>query len=182
MSDPLPELRTERLVLRSFTERDVDAVLAYAGDPEVSRYIGFLPVPYARSDAERFLAQILLEDTAKHARYAIELDGDVIGCSNLDIVPDHERAELGYLLRHDAWGRGFATEAASAVRDHGFRHYGLSLVHAHADPRNPASLRVLAKLGFTHEGTLRRRWRLRGESIDVVSYSQTREEWDAAGT
>ena len=170
------ELKTERLLLRPFRSEDV---YAYARDPEWERYLGLpLPLPYARPDAEEYVARRLLADWTEDATFAIVLDSTVIGSIALSIVGAHQRAELGYALARAHWGRGLMTEAATAVIDYGFVRRNLAKIHASADVRNVGSYRVMEKVDMTREGVLRSHRRGRGERIDSVLYGILREEWE----
>jgi RimJ/RimL family protein N-acetyltransferase len=77
---------------------------------------------------------------------------------------------LGYWIGVPYWGNGYATEAGRAVLDHGFGELGLNRVYAHCFARNPASRRVLEKLGMRHEGTRRRHTLKWGEYLDEEEF------------
>jgi len=79
----------------------------------------------------------------------------LVGSIGLEISKEHSRAELGYWIGKLFWGQGFATEAARALLHHGFQVLNLHRIYAHHLTRNPASGRVMAKLGMSHEGKLR---------------------------
>lgn len=173
---------TERLVLRPHRLTDVDDVLAYARDPEWSRYLRILPRPYERVHAEQFVAGQLLLDRVTHPAWAITLDGTVIGGVNLRFNFEHRSAELGYSVARDRWGMGICTEAARAVIDAAFSTHGdLNRVHARADVANLGSQRVMEKVGMTMEGVLRLNRVERGEAFDEAWFSILRREWEAAG-
>jgi len=126
------ELRTKRLVLRPFRVDDVGAFERFAYSDAYLRFLGD-----GHPDPAAFVANNLDVDGA----WVIELDGRVVGSVFLG-------EELAYLLDPSVHGRGIATEAARAVIDDGFGRRGYSEVVARADPRNVASLRALARLGF----------------------------------
>lgn len=175
----LPEvIETGRLVLRPFRLGDVDAVLAYAQDPEWSRYLRILPRPYERKHAEQFIAGQILRDRAAHPAWAITLDGTVIGGVNLGFNFEHRSAEIGYSVAREHWRKGICTEAARAVIHAAFAaHEDLNRVHARADADNVGSQRVMEKVGMVKEGVLRANRVERGETIDEVVYSVLRNEW-----
>jgi RimJ/RimL family protein N-acetyltransferase len=86
---------------------------------------------------------------------------DIIGAITLSLAPEHARAELGYWIGSGMWGRGYATEAAHAMVAFGFATLRLNRIQAHHFTRNPASGRVLEKVGMRLEGVSRqayRRW------------------------
>ncbi len=170
------ELRTARLLLRSFELTDVDDVWAYASDPEVARYRP-LPDPYTRSDAAEFVDRQMRTDWSTNPEFAVVYGRRVIGGISLHVNHEHETAELGYLLGKRWWGRGVATEAARAVVGWGFRSFKLHKVYARAHVDNKPSWRVMEKLGMTREGVLRGHWKMREEHVDLVYYGVLRDEW-----
>jgi [ribosomal protein S5]-alanine N-acetyltransferase len=163
-----PMLRTERLVMRALTPGDADAFIALAGDFAVARMTSDIAHPL---DVVKALAW--LSPSNGEARFAITLDGRMIGSSGY-FRRTSDTAELGFWLGHAWWGRGFATEAARAVARHGFEADGLAAFTSSHFVDNPASARVLAKLGFAHSG-YGRIWSLaRGSDIDAVLLELTR--------
>lgn len=183
MREPLPtEIETERLRLRPWRLGDVKDVLAYARDPEWSRYLRMLPVPYTPEDAERFIARQLVRDPISHQAWALELEGTVVGGVDLRFKFEHALCEIGYSLARIHWNRGICTEAARAVIDAAFSTYAdLNRIHARADNSNAASQRVMEKLGMTREGVLRMSRVERGVALDEAWYAILRPEWRAAG-
>ncbi len=174
------ELKTERLLLRPFRLSDIDAVLEYASDPEWATY--YLR-PYDRGRAEYVVAQAVLSFSDKGAAFAVVYDGRVIGLISLRVDSEDEdrKAELGYDIARDMWGRGMAHEAAAAVCDWAFREYELASIYALADARNRRSLRVMGKLGMTREATHRSDEVENGERVDGACYSVLRSEWSGPG-
>jgi RimJ/RimL family protein N-acetyltransferase len=176
----LPEIiETKRLRLRPHAFHDVDDVLAFAADPEWSRYLP-VPHPYTRSNAEQFIASQLLLDKEKHQAWAIELNGTVIGGINISFKFEHRLGELGYSIARLHWGVGFATEAVRVVIDASFStHPDLNRIQAYADARNTASMRVMEKLGMTYEGTARQGQWEKDEFVDMAWCAVLRAEWEA---
>jgi len=87
------------------------------------------------------------------------------------IQRDNYRAELGYMLHPDHWGKGLMTEAIYRVTDYGFGMLGLHSIEARADPNNTASIRLLEKTGFIKEGYFREDYFFRGKFLDTAVYS-----------
>ena len=156
-------LETERLVLRPFHLADVPAVLAIQSDWSVTRNLRLADWPPTSGSITAFLAGHEAERQAGTAhRFAVTESGRVIGCADLDEIAGG-CGELGYWLERAAWGRGLATEAAAALVAFA-RDFGLvRLATGHAAD-NPASGKVLAKLGFRHRD-------------DVVRWSKPRDHW-----
>lgn len=178
---PTPTLHTARLRLRPFTDADADAIFALHSSRSVLRYWDAPPWKQ-RAQAERFIAVCRqIEEEGTGARLAIEraAEGVFIGwCSLRNWDPVHRSAKLGYILDDAAWGRGFATEAAGAVLRWAFEALDLNRVQSATDTRNTASARVLEKLGFVREGTLREDCIVDGEISDSWVFGLLRREWE----
>ena len=108
-------------------------------------------------------------------------DDTLVGAVGLKLEEDTGIAELGYWIGVPYWGNGYATEAAETLLDFGFDTLALERIWARAFVRNPASSRVLQKLGMKHEGTLRRCLRKNHELLDAEMYGILREERDPPG-
>lgn len=110
----------------------------------------------------------------------IEREGDVIGDVALWVTDDTGRcAEIGWVMRADAHGHGYATEAVRAVLDLAFGTYGLHRVAAQLDPRNTASARLCERVGMRREAHLRQDCFSKGEWTDTWIYGLLAEEWSA---
>ncbi|GAA0515192.1 GNAT family acetyltransferase [Saccharopolyspora subtropica] len=177
-------LETERLVLRELVPGDVDEVFALCNDPAVMRYInGGAAVSRDEVVAEimpRFLAyQECFGGPGTWA--AVERDrGRFLGIFMLH--PTGDDAELGYRLHRAAWGRGFATEGATALVREAFGASGLRRVWAQTMTVNRASRRVLEKTGLRYVRTFFTDWPegpIDGSEHGDVEYEVTREQWSA---
>lgn len=176
-----PTLTTPRLFLRAFTQRDVPAVARLADDIEIYRNTLKIPHPYTEADARLWLSiQRQQSQTGAGVVFAITGAGDglLLGACGLELTPAHKRGELGYWLGRDHRGKGYATEAAAAVVGWGFETLGLARISAARFDTNPASGRVLEKIGMTREGVLRRHAFRDGAFRDMVMYGILREEWE----
>jgi len=143
----IPVLRTNRLVLRPPSRADVKAVTALINDRRIAVNTTRIPHPYARADAETFIASA--NRSEGEAAYLVTLADDdtlVGGCGLMRLTDD--AGEIGYWLGVPHWGHGFATEAARAPIDHAFARCGYASLQAGARVSNPASRRVLEKCGF----------------------------------
>ncbi len=180
MSLPTPTLPTARLRLRPFTEADADALFALHSNAHVLRYWDSPPWSEP-ARAERFITacrEMAVEGTG--ARLAVDRvsDGAFIGwCSLTRWNPDYRSAAMGYVLDEAAWGNGYATEAARAVLQWAFDALDLNRVQAETDTRNAASARVLEKLGFVREGTMREDCVVNGEVSDSWVFGLIRRDW-----
>jgi [ribosomal protein S5]-alanine N-acetyltransferase len=180
MSLPTPTLHTSRLRLRPFTGADAAALFALHSNAHVLRYWDSPPWSDP-ARAERFLvvSRQMAED-GSGARLAMDRvsDGVFIGwCGLTRWNPEYRSASMGYCLDDAAWGHGYATEAARALLQWAFGTLDLNRVQAETDTRNAASARVLEKLGFVREGTLREDCVVNGEVSDSWVYGLLRRQW-----
>ena len=169
-------IETDRLALRPLTPADVEEFVALHGDPRVSRFVG----SYSRPEALERLAAIERQWTDRgHGIFAIELKstGEFIGRSGLLYWEQFDEIELSWTLRAEHWGRGYATEAAQACLDWGFRNLALDYVIAMIRPGNDASVRVAERLGFT----VRREDTLWDKPITVYALDRLPPAADFAG-
>ena len=177
---PTPTLHTARLRLRPFDDADANDLFALHSNAYVLRYWDAPPWS-ERARAKRFITacrQMAQEGTG--ARLAVDRvsDGAFIGwCSLNRWNPDYRSASLGYCFDDAAWGHGYATEAARALLRWAYDTLDLNRVQAETDTRNVASARVLEKLGFVREGTLREDCVVNGEVSDSWVYGLIRREW-----
>lgn len=155
MTDLGPRLRTERLLLRRWRDDDRAPFAAMNADPEVTRFLG-VPLGRASSDAiiERTEAAFDAEGFGLWAVERLE-DAAFIGFVGL-ARPSFETSftpcvEIGWRLAREAWGRGYATEGAVAVRDHAFEVVELDELLSWTTVANSASRRVMERIGMTHD-------------------------------
>ncbi len=177
----LPELETERLLLRRMRPDDAEAMFAYASDPEVTRYV-LWETHHSIEDSEGFLR--LATEGYERGDFGgwgvvLKSSGAFVGTCGLDAgyAPEHARAELGYVLSREHWGRGLMTEAVRAVIAFGFGRLELNRIEARCITENAASARVMEKAGMTCEGTLREREFIKGAYRDMKLYSILRREY-----
>lgn len=169
------ELFTERLHLRPPAEADAERIFArYAHDPQVSRYMSWLP-HCSVDDTREYLCRIVNEnEQGASAGYLIfcRESGELVGSIGGRLIGS--LIQFGYCLARDAWGRGIATEAARAFVAEAIMQPGIWRVQAFCDVENRASARVLEKAGLTLEGTLRRYMvmpNLGGAPRDMLCYA-----------
>ncbi|HEY5111594.1 MAG TPA: GNAT family protein [Acidimicrobiales bacterium] len=180
MSLSTPTLPTARLRLRPFNDSDENALFALHSNAHVLRYWDAPPWS-ERLRAERFITACReMTEAGTGARLAVDRvsDGAFIGwCSLTRWNPDYRSASMGYCFDDAAWGHGYATEAARALLQWAFDTLEMNRVQAETDTRNTASARVLEKLGFVREGTLREDCVVNGEVSDSWVYGLIRREW-----
>jgi ribosomal-protein-alanine N-acetyltransferase len=174
-TSPIPprSMKTGRLVLRPTRGSDADRAFEIQTDWEVTRMLRMASFPPDRQEIRRWFADHQREWLAGEAyRFAVELEGGMVGVVDVDGIAEREGA-LGYWLDRAAWGRGYAFEAAHAVTRFAFEDVGLSKLKAGHAHDNPASGRVLTKLGFSPLDTVQRFSRPRGENIMQRRYVLT---------
>ena len=178
------EIRTERLRLREFACDDWRAVLDYQRDP---RYLRYYPWDYrSEADVRAFVAMFREWQTEEPRRrfqlaMARREDDRLIGNCGIRRKPGNDwEADIGYELAPDCWGNGYATEAARAIVDFGFKELGLRRISSWCIADNVASSRVLERLGFQPEGRLRRNEYFKGRWWDTLIYGLLSDEWQPA--
>ncbi len=157
-----------------------------AGRREIADTTISIPHPYSEEQARQWIAASAeLYAKGKGVVFGMQLkrEGRFAGAAGLrDIDAEHSQAELGFWVAVENWGKGYATEAARVVAAFGFKQLGLNRIYAHHMARNPASGRVLARIGMKPEGLLRQRVRKWGVFEDVVAVALLREEWASEAT
>ena len=176
-------IKTPRLVLRDFRENDWSAVHEYAADLDVVRYMPWGPNTAEQTTAfiERAIAASAA-DPRTSFEFAITLadTGRLIGGCGIRVASrPHRSADMGYCLRKDAWGLGYATEAAAAILGFGFDVLNSHRVFATCDTENHGSARVLEKLGMRREAHFREDTRIHGRWRDSYLYAVLEQEWRA---
>ena len=168
-----PVLETPRLLLRPFVLADAADVQRLAGAPEVADTTLNLPHPYREGVAEAWIgshASRFAEGGGVNYAITFRADGALMGSISLIVTRQHRRAELGYWLGVPFWGQGYMTEAAGALVARGFALLDLHKIEATHMTRNPASGRVMEKVGMTLEGLLREHVFKNGGLEDLAVY------------
>lgn len=179
-----PSLRTARLLLRPFTADDAEKLERLVGAREIADTTANIPHPYPKGGGAVWIAT---HAPGWHAgtdiTYAVTTasDGALVGAVSLHRDADHAHAEMGYWIAVEQWGRGYATEAAIALAWLGFARLDLHRLQARHLTRNPASGRVMRKLGMREEGVLRESVRKWGRWEDIVMWAVLAPEWWEAG-
>ncbi|WP_252444221.1 GNAT family N-acetyltransferase [Pseudonocardia humida] len=180
--EPTYPVDTARLVLRPLADTDVDELLTYRGRADVCRYLPFEPMTRetlrARLGADLSRSAITAEGQALTLGVRVRDTGRLVG----DVVlffrsQEHARGEIGYAFHPDVAGRGYASEACSALLGLGFDQLGLHRVIARLDSRNEASARLAARLGMRREAHFVRSEMAKGEWVDQLVFAMLAEEW-----
>ena len=172
-------VRTERLLLRPPRPEDFDAIQAWAGEPENTKYMSW--GPNTPSDTAAYIRDCMTDwASAQPKRHEFVLerieDGAVIGSGC--VATEGPLGELGWILHPGYRHMGYAVEAGRGLLRYGFNGLGLHRIRARCDTRNLPSYRVMERLGMRREGEFLNARCTRGEWSDGYEYAILREEWE----
>lgn len=180
-------LTTDRLCLRAYRESDAEALLPIYSREDVARFL--LCEPWSAEEARTEIATRIpktgLDTESRALSLVIETKEGLDGIEGSIIIGDvsiwltgesSEKAELGWVLNPAAGGHGFASEAATAMLNLAFDHYGLLRVVAQMDARNTTSAKMAARIGMRQEAHLRQDWWSKGEWTDTLVFGMLRSD------
>jgi RimJ/RimL family protein N-acetyltransferase len=176
----IPTLTTERLLLRPFSMDDAPAVKDLAGEYEIAATTATIPHPYEDGMAEAWIGthqEAFEKGEAVSLAIALRSGGQLLGAIGLGINQANSLAEMGYWIGKPYWNRGYCTEAAGAVLEYAFSELGLNRVQARHMTKNPASGRVMQKIGMQYEGRLRQQIKRWDAFEDAEMYAILREDY-----
>jgi [ribosomal protein S5]-alanine N-acetyltransferase len=171
---------TARLRLREFVKSDFDAIFAYSSDPRVTKFLFFGP---RDEDGTADYLDGLLASQGERPRSRFELaveeaaTGRVIGACDLSLI-ERNVVDLGYMLGLPDWGKGYATEIATALVDAAFFDLRADRIISTVDVNNGASIRVLEKVGMRWEAVFRKHRRAKNRWWDCHLFVLPREVWE----
>lgn len=167
--------------LRLLAPTDLDNVYALLSDWEVVRHMCL--ALHSKEDSAKFIRDAIDEPAASPwrsiVRAIVDDNSALAGLCGIVILAGAEEGEIWYLIKPEFWGRGLATGATAALIDFGFTGLGLHRVWASCLPGNPASARVLEKVGMRREGLRKRNLKIHGEWKDSLLYAILAEEWQS---
>lgn len=174
-------LETTNLTLRPFSVEDDEPVFEYwRSDPGWERYNASVPPDFSLDDAREFVRQMRARSRTASPSWAILYQGRVAGVVSITFEQGYRFAVIGYGVHADLRGKGLSVEAVSKIINEAFKLYpDLKKIRAHTDAENAPSMRVLDKLGFLHEGTLRKNQYVKCNFVDEAIYGLLREDWNA---
>jgi len=146
----IPTLETPHLILRPWKLEDANTLLKILQEPELLRY--FPPTVFTLEKTLHYLNHQLThwqERGYGHWAVTLKTDSCVVGWNGLEYLPETDENEVAYLLSHQVWGRGHATEAARTAVKYGFETASLPAIIGLVHPENTGSIRVLEKCGLT---------------------------------
>ena len=159
--------------VRSYRVDDAPSLARHANNRNISRNMrDAFPYPYTLSDAHSWISLVMQQ--SPEANFAIASTDELIGGIGLTFRGDiHRRsAEIGYWLAEPFWGQGIATAALRAVTDYAFANHDLARLEAYVFEWNPASMKVLEKVGYLLEGKLRQSITKDGQTIDGFLFAR----------
>jgi RimJ/RimL family protein N-acetyltransferase len=172
----MTELRTERLILRRARPDDLAAIHAVLTDQRVMHY--WSTGPHSSLEQSRAWLESMIDSPPELSDdFMVTLDGGVIGKLGTWRLP-----EIGFAIRSDHWGNGFAAEAMAAFLPHVFARPEVDHLMADVDPRNAASLRLLTRFGFVETGRATGTWQTHIGLCDSIYLKLERSAWLSAGS
>lgn len=177
----LPVLTCERLILRPFLLSDGKRVQELAGAKEVAATTLNIPHPYQDGMAETWIRdheKHFQQDQVFTLAICLKESNELIGAISLVLFRHDSKGSLGYWIGTDYWNNGYCTEAAKAIMKYGFEQLGLNRVYSTHLSHNPASGKVMQKLGMKQEGVFRQHVNKWGKFHDLVYYGVLKEEYN----
>jgi [ribosomal protein S5]-alanine N-acetyltransferase len=174
-----PNLSTSRLQLRLIQPSDAEFILQGLSDRRVTAYyaVHFDTLEEVVQEQMTFYRELLENGTGAWWAFSLKEDDKLIGACGLNnLEAAHQKAEIGFWLLPEYWGKGYIPEAAAAVVKYGFEQLDLNRIEAVVEGGNEQSGKVLQKLGFTYEGRLRESEVKNGRFIDLLYFSLLRRE------
>lgn len=175
-----PTLSTERLIVRPFTLADAPRVQELASARELAATTANIPHPYADGMAEAWIsthADNFAQQRGVSFALTLRSDGMLCGAVGVMLTMAHRHGELGYWIGLPFWNQGYATEAAQAIVSYAFQAFDLHRIFARHMASNPASGRVMQKIGMTYEGCMRQHQLKWDVFEDMALYGVLRSEW-----
>ncbi|MCA0983934.1 GNAT family N-acetyltransferase [Halobacillus yeomjeoni] len=169
-----------RIYMRELVLEDWEDLHVYASNKEACKYQPW--GPNTEADSRFFVTQAIRDRNIKFRSRFVFVIVDkqmeqIVGNIELNIKDWDGVGELGFIIHHEHWGKGYGTEALQLMLDYCFFQQNLHRVSAHCLPENVASCRVLEKVGMVKEGVLRQEILLNGTWRDSVVYSVLKDEW-----
>ncbi|HAF34868.1 GNAT family N-acetyltransferase [Sphingobacterium sp. UBA7038] len=167
-----PQLVTERLILNAIDTTDIPQIVDYLQDKVYSDFTSNIPYPYRKEDAEYWL-KLAEEAFANRKGFTFAIrnkDKKLIGAIGLQ-DEGSDKAELGYWIAIPYWNNGYVTEAAKAIIEFGFKELNFNKIFATYFPHNPASGKVMEKIGMKKEALLKQHLKKDGRYYDIPLYA-----------
>ena len=177
----MPEISTDRLILRRMTMKDAQDIFEYSRDPEVARHVLWTAQKHISEAKEyvRYMTKRYRDDLPSSWGIIDKESGRLVGTIGyMAFSEENASVEIGYSLARWLWGKGMATEALRAVIDYTFEAMDINRIEAQHELTNPSSGRVMEKCGMRKEGELRQRLYNKGKYVDVALYAIVKSDYD----
>jgi [ribosomal protein S5]-alanine N-acetyltransferase len=183
MIQPFPVLTTERLLLRQFTDNDLENVFKGLSHPDIIKYYG---VSYDSLEAAKaqmvFFADLEKNETGIWWAVCSRDNSVFYGAGGLNSrSKEHRKAEIGFWLLTGHWGKGIMTEAMPLIWNYGFDHLGLHRIEGIVESENIACKKAVEKLQFEYEGTMKECEIKNGRFISLDIYAKFKQEEGEGG-
>lgn len=172
----IPALTAKGFILRPFRKGDEESLQRSINNRKIYRHTLRIPYPYTLKHARDWVKKCILQSRKKRLgeiNFGIDINGELVGGVGLTNVEQH-KAEIGYWLAEQHWGKGVMTGAVRLVCSFGFRRLKLRRIYAHVFVKNRASARVLEKAGFSLEGLMRKLHKKDGKFVDALTYAKVK--------
>lgn len=172
----MPIIRSRKFILRPFKKGDEDSLQKHINNVEIARNTLHIPHPYMLKDARAWIKYNVKMDRKRkktEINFAIDIDGQVVGCIGLDDIEGHQ-AEIGYWLGQQYSGQGIMTATVKLMTRYAFVNLGLSRIYAYVFLFNKASARVLKKAGYQYEGRLKKSAFKNGKFRDALLFAKVK--------
>ena len=169
-------IHTSRFTLRPYRKSDLESLVRHINDKTIARNTLSIPYPYTIKDAREWYRKTRnVARQKKRDRYdfGIEIDGEIVGGIGIFKISGH-KAEIGYWLSRQHWGKGIMTGAVKELTKYGFDQLRLRRLYACVFPHNKASMRVLKKAGYKFEGILRKNVKKGDKFVDEHLFAKVR--------
>lgn len=168
-----PNIETENLVLKSFTMQDADELFSTRSDSRVTKYLD--RDKHQTIEESKTMIQRIIQSYKDKAgiNWIIreKASNEVVGYIGFRrLIRESVRAEIGYALKPEHWGKGYMSEALARTIEFGFTEFGLHSIMGNVNPQNDSSIRILEKFGFKKEAHFREDYLYNGKFIDSVIY------------
>lgn len=177
---PFPEIKTKRLLLRQVVPKDAVAIMKIRGDEDAMRYI---PRPRAKTKEDALAMVEMLTNginEGKSINWAISnIDNplEIYGIMGyVNFYPEQSKAEIGYMLHPDYWGKGYVPEAILEVEKFGFEQINLRIIEAKIDPRNDNSRKILLRNNYQFDRLAQKEMTFQEEELDSEYYMKYKKQ------
>jgi ribosomal-protein-alanine N-acetyltransferase len=178
-----PELETERIRLRKIYPDDANEIFLIRSNDKIMRFLD-IPRHYSISDSQKLIEtaeESYKKETGINWAIIEKLSNSFIGYIGfIRIYSEHCRAEIGYVLKPEYWGKGFMYETINRLVRFGFKEMNLHSIEANVNPLNERSQKVLGRVGFKKEAYFRENYLFDGKFLDSEIYSLLEKDLSAS--